>query len=90
VDNDEILNGAKGDYYESWKALFNFGICVFMQVGPSLTLTPVVPGINLPIPNALPFFISILFSTLFHELGHGISAAAEFTDVGGVGLAVIG
>ncbi|GAV02775.1 hypothetical protein RvY_13299 [Ramazzottius varieornatus] len=61
-----------------------------VSTGPSVQLTPVIPGINLPLPHALPFLISILFSTFFHELGHGISAASEFTDVDGVGVALIG
>ena len=61
-----------------------------MSTGSSVVLTPVIPGINLPLPHALPFLFSILFSTFFHELGHGISAASEFTDVDGVGVALIG
>lgn len=55
-----------------------------------MRLIPVIPGVNLPVSNMVPFFISILLSTLFHELGHGISAASELTEIGGVGVAVIG
>ncbi|OQV23287.1 putative Membrane-bound transcription factor site-2 protease [Hypsibius exemplaris] len=56
----------------------------------SVSLMPIVPGVNLPVPNILPFFISLLFSTFFHELGHGLSAASEYTDVDGVGVALLG
>lgn len=51
---------------------------------------PIIPGVNLPASSVLPFFAAILISTLFHELGHGLSAASELTEIGGMGLAIIG
>ncbi|XP_055333114.1 membrane-bound transcription factor site-2 protease-like isoform X2 [Paramacrobiotus metropolitanus] len=56
--------------------------------GPSLM--PIIPGINLPLSHIVPFFCSVLLSTVVHEMGHGISSASELTEVGGMGVAVLG
>ncbi|XP_071955506.1 membrane-bound transcription factor site-2 protease-like isoform X2 [Antedon mediterranea] len=49
-------------------------------------LTPVMPGVNLPL-NQIVYYFSVLFvSGIFHELGHAVAAVREQVRVNGFGI----
>ncbi|XP_026804668.1 membrane-bound transcription factor site-2 protease [Rhopalosiphum maidis] len=52
-------------------------------------LEPIVPGINLPMSDLSYYIFALMFSTVFHELGHALAAIREDMHVEGVGLMFI-
>ena len=52
----------------------------------SKILTPVVPGVNLPNNQILPYLLTLLISGVFHEFGHALAAAREGVSMYGSGL----
>ena len=52
----------------------------------SKILTPVVPGVNLPNSQIIPYLLTLLFSGIFHEYGHALAAAREGVSMYGSGL----
>jgi S2P endopeptidase len=49
-------------------------------------LTPIIPGVNLPSQQLLPYFLTLAVSGIFHELGHAFAAVVEKKVVHGFGL----
>eukprot|EP00116_Pleurobrachia_bachei_P001447 sb/3461709/ len=49
-------------------------------------LTPVVPGVNLPSSQILPYLGTLLLAGIFHEAGHALAAAREGVSLVGSGL----
>ena len=41
-------------------------------------LIPVIPGINLPVGHIPYYFLALVVSSVFHEMGHAIAAASYF------------
>ena len=41
-------------------------------------LVPVIPGINLPVGHIPYYFLALVVSSIFHEMGHAIAATAYF------------
>ncbi|XP_071503869.1 membrane-bound transcription factor site-2 protease-like [Diadema antillarum] len=61
----------------------------FSQDKPEQVLTPVMPGVNLPL-NQITYFFAVLFiSGIFHELGHAIAAVREKVRVNGFGVFIM-
>jgi len=52
----------------------------------SKILTPVVPGVNLPNSQIIPYLLTLLISGIFHEYGHALAAAREGVSMYGAGL----
>lgn len=52
----------------------------------SKILTPVVPGVNLPNSQILPYLFTLLISGIFHEYGHALAASREGVSMYGSGL----
>ncbi|XP_039289082.1 membrane-bound transcription factor site-2 protease-like [Nilaparvata lugens] len=55
----------------------------------SVILQPVVPGVNLPITDLGYYMITLLFSTVIHEMGHAIAAVREDAHIAGVGAMLV-
>jgi S2P endopeptidase len=47
-----------------------------------------IPGVNVPTTQLWYFFIALLFSGIFHEIGHAIAAVSEGRSVRGFGVFV--
>lgn len=54
------------------------------------TLTPVMPGVNLPISHLGFYMLTLLFCALLHEAGHAIAALRERVRLHGFGLFLFG
>lgn len=52
-------------------------------------LQPVVPGVNLPPSELLYYLFALLFSSIWHEIGHAIAAYDCGVPVLGVGLLIM-
>ncbi|XP_054753404.2 membrane-bound transcription factor site-2 protease-like [Lytechinus pictus] len=61
----------------------------FSQDKPEQVLTPVMPGVNLPLNQITYFFAVLLISGIIHELGHAIAAVRENVRVNGFGVFVM-
>ena len=59
---------------------------MFSNPSSATLLTPLVPGFNLPSNDLLHYFLSILFSMSFHEMGHALAAVAERVELRGFGV----
>ncbi|XP_071801549.1 membrane-bound transcription factor site-2 protease-like isoform X2 [Asterias amurensis] len=56
---------------------------------PEQVLTPVMPGVNLPLRQITYFFSVLLISAVWHELGHAIAAVREQVRVNGFGMFIM-
>lgn len=52
---------------------------------PRRFLTPLVPGVTVPVGDVWYMLAAVLLAGLVHELGHGIAAAAQDSEVASVG-----
>lgn len=52
-------------------------------------LTPVMPGVNLPMNQVVYYLLTLLVCAVFHELGHAIAAICEEVHVNGFGIFVL-
>ncbi|XP_072018604.1 membrane-bound transcription factor site-2 protease-like [Amphiura filiformis] len=59
---------------------------VSQEEGEPAVLTPVMPGVNLPVSELGYFFPVLLVSGIWHELGHAIAAVREQVRVNGFGI----
>ncbi|KAK0095004.1 hypothetical protein PV326_009437, partial [Microctonus aethiopoides] len=56
------------------------------QVGNEWTLEPMIPGVNVPFSDIKYHIITIVISTIVHELGHALAASREDVQLYGVGF----
>jgi S2P endopeptidase len=56
---------------------------------PDMLLTPVVPGLNVPLSHLVHFFGALLVAGVAHEAGHALAAAAESVRLNGFGVFVM-
>jgi len=54
-----------------------------------LVIQPVLPGINIPNSELGYYFISLLLCSVYHELGHAVSAVSENIRVLGFGVIIL-
>lgn len=52
-------------------------------------LTPVMPGVNLPMNQIVYYLFTLLVCGVFHELGHAIAAIREEVHVNGFGIFIL-
>lgn len=52
-------------------------------------LTPVMPGVNLPMNQIVYYLLTLLVCAVFHELGHAIAAICEEVHVNGFGIFIL-
>ncbi|PIK58428.1 putative membrane-bound transcription factor site-2 protease, partial [Apostichopus japonicus] len=61
----------------------------FTEEKPEQVLTPVMPGVNVPVQHLSYFFAVLLVSGVLHELGHAIAAVREQVMINGFGVFVM-
>lgn len=61
----------------------------FTEEKPEQVLTPVMPGVNVPVQHLSYFFAVLLVSGVLHELGHAIAAVREQVRINGFGIFVM-
>ena len=66
--------------------IYTFISSFVKETGDSKILTPVVPGVNLPNSQIIPYLLTLLISGIFHEFGHALAAAREGVSMYGSGL----
>eukprot|EP00088_Acartia_fossae_P035686 TRINITY_DN3679_c0_g1_i9.p1 TRINITY_DN3679_c0_g1~~TRINITY_DN3679_c0_g1_i9.p1 ORF type:complete len:501 (+),score=52.36 TRINITY_DN3679_c0_g1_i9:523-2025(+) len=54
-----------------------------------LVIQPVLPGVNIPNSELGYYFVSLLLCSVYHELGHAVSAISENVRVLGFGVFVL-
>lgn len=52
-------------------------------------LTPVMPGVNLPMNQIVYYLLTLFVCGVFHELGHAIAAVTEEVHVNGFGIFIM-
>jgi len=57
--------------------------------GDQLVIQPILPGVNIPNSELGYYFISLLVCSVYHELGHAVSAVSENIRVLGFGVFVL-
>lgn len=57
--------------------------------GDSFVLTPVVPGLNMPLARTGHYVLTLLVCSVVHELGHAVTSVADDVTVLGAGLVVL-
>ncbi|XP_078001511.1 membrane-bound transcription factor site-2 protease-like [Glandiceps talaboti] len=59
----------------------------FLQESPAQqVLTPVMPGVNLPMSQMFYYFLTLVVCGVLHEFGHAIAAVREQVRVNGFGV----
>ena len=59
------------------------------QTRSKVVIQPVLPGVNIPNSELGYYFVSLLVCTVYHELGHAVSASSENVQVLGFGVFVL-
>lgn len=65
--------------------LYNMYSIIYAHPNEQPVMTPLVPGVNIPVSQIPYLFISLLVSAVLHELGHAMAAAnlrKEFSNIG--------
>ncbi|XP_075226443.1 membrane-bound transcription factor site-2 protease [Lycorma delicatula] len=52
-------------------------------------LEPMVPGVNFPISDLGYYMVTLIIISVFHEIGHAVSAVREDIHITGVGLVLL-
>lgn len=56
---------------------------------PTLTVEPVVPGLNLPASELGYYGVALIVCSIFHELGHAIAAVREDVHLVNIGVNIL-
>lgn len=64
-------------------------IAQFTKPADQQILTPILPGVNLPLSQVVYFFVALITAGIVHEFGHAIAAIGEGVTVHGFGVFVM-
>ncbi len=85
-----VAFGALAACYSLFLLVDNLWRTLTAPTGAPQMLTPVVPGVNLPMNRVLSYFVCLLVNSVWHEAGHALAAAAEHRRVQGFGVFLFG
>jgi membrane-associated protease RseP (regulator of RpoE activity) len=63
---------------------------LIFQPGPQNAITPLIPGVTIPLPDFLYLILPLLFIMTTHEFAHGISANLDGVEVKSTGVMGVG
>ncbi|XP_069689813.1 membrane-bound transcription factor site-2 protease [Periplaneta americana] len=59
------------------------------DVKSSITLEPMIPGVNLPIGDIGYYIATLIICSVVHEFGHAVAAVREDVHISGIGVIIL-
>ncbi|KAF5278657.1 hypothetical protein FQA39_LY00699 [Lamprigera yunnana] len=70
-------------------ALFQIVFTKNEDLNRNIIVEPIIPGINLPLSELGYYSVTLIFCSIFHELGHALAAVKEDVHLVNVGVIVL-